>query len=419
MEEKGTPVYNLPHGACEVLDKLTAAGYEAFLVGGCVRDMLRGVLPNDYDITTSATPPEIQTVFSGYRLIETGIRHGTVTVLVEGEPYEVTTYRVDGDYKDNRHPSEVRFTANLREDAARRDFTVNAMAYHPAHGLRDYFGGEADLSARLIRAVGDPLVRFQEDALRILRAMRFSATLCFEIERETATAARKQTPLLANVSAERVREELVKLLLGPYAPAVLLSFYDVIGSVLPHWQASLGASVSGLKKIAKTIEKTPADDPVARLAVFFSSIADPAAVQVQLDALRFDHRTRDRVVKLIAHRADPCTADPKIARRFLAGLGRQDALLLLAIRRAAACAAGESTAEVEEARDAVERLLAEEGACTSVSDLAIRGADLLSLGFSPGKEMGLALTALLAAVINGDVKNEKNTLLAYAKEHLV
>lgn len=415
-------IFPLPGGAREVLDCLSAAGYEAYLVGGCVRDLLRGVSPHDYDMTTAATPEEMKRVFAGYRLIETGIRHGTVTVLVDNAPYEITTYRVDGDYQDSRHPQAVRFTASLREDAARRDFTVNAIAYHPTVGIRDFFGGEADIAARVIRAVGDPRRRFEEDALRILRALRFAATLGFTVEGGTAAAALEKAPLLQNISVERIREELTKLLLGDWVDAVLVAFYPVLATVLPDWYRKVTADGAppeeSVARLAAWLAKAP-KDPVARYAVFFSPFVRAEEAAAQMDALRFDHRTRDRVAKLLAHRNDPCCADIKVARRFLSGLGGQDAQLLLDIRYAERLARGEDGAGERLAKSVVCALIEKEGECSSVSDLCVRGDDLIALGIAPGKALGLCLRSLLDAVVAGRVENERQALLTYTKDTLM
>ena len=413
----GVRRFAIPSAAEKLLALLNEAGHEAFLVGGCVRDLLRGVTPNDYDMTTSATPDEMRRVFADYRTIDTGIRHGTLTVLADGKPYEITTYRVDGAYADNRHPEEVRFTANLREDAARRDFTVNAMAYHPALGVRDFFGGQADLAARRIRAVGEPSRRFAEDALRILRALRFAATLDFEIEEETAAAARAAAERLKTISAERIREELTKLLLGQTAAEILCEFSDIIASVLPKWGTYVSADPKCISDLAKWLAAAPLV-PVARYTVFFSHLS-PKEAEAEMDGLRFDHRTRDRVVKLLSHLDDPCGRTPDTARPFLSGLGGEDALLLLDLRIAACLARATDRGEEEAAKSAVLALLAEEGECSSVADLAVSGRDLLALGLSAGKPLGLALRTLLSAVVEGRVKNEKQALLAYVEKYIL
>lgn len=408
--QKNLYAFALPAPVRAVLHCLTEAGYEGFLVGGCVRDVLRGVAPHDYDLTTNASPEEMHRIFAGYRLIDTGIQHGTVTVLSDGMPIEVTTYRVDGDYRDNRHPTAVRFTANLREDVARRDFTMNALAYHPMLGLRDYFDGCADIAARRIRAVGEPRRRFEEDALRILRALRFSAVLDFSIEEQTAKAAHACAPLLANISAERVLEEMKKLLCGQNVQAVLLAYADILSVAFPSWYAS---AKGDLAAVCARIAAVPAD--VASRFVAFLLPLSGAAEEADklLSDLRFDRRTRERIVKLLAHWQDPCTGEMAVLRRFVAGLGGEDARLLLAIHRAEAALNGDTEREraLSVSALAIEELL-KKGACCTVRDLAVRGEDLAALGCPAGKPMGDALRALLAAVLDGRVENEKEQLLA-------
>lgn len=216
-----------------VLRKLAAAGYEAFCVGGCVRDTLLGLSPADWDVTTNALPDQIKACFADHRLIETGIKHGTVTILVNGVPIETTTYRADGAYLDHRHPAQVAFSAGLEDDLARRDFTINAMAYHPKQGLVDVFGGKEDLQAGLLRCVGDPARRFEEDALRILRCLRFASTLGFSIEPETDAVLREKKELLSFISQERICEELLRLLEGRDAEQTLRQYSEVIFPLLP------------------------------------------------------------------------------------------------------------------------------------------------------------------------------------------
>lgn len=412
--------FPLPAPVSRVLTLLCDAGYEAFLVGGCVRDHLRGVLPQDYDLTTNARPEEMHKVFAGLRMIDTGIQHGTVTVVVDGMAMEVTTYRVDGDYRDNRHPDEVRFTASLREDVARRDFTVNALAYHPALGIRDYFEGCADLRARRIRAVGDPRRRFEEDALRILRALRFSSVLGFSIEEETAAAARERAPLLTGISAERVQVELKKLLCGRNVQEVLSHFADILATVLPAWGEKALATPDAIFPLAAYVAAAPAT-PVARFAALFRDL-DAQQADCLMAELRFDRRSRERVGKLLSHRADPCTGEAATLRRFVASLGGEDACLLLELHLAEAITApvrdSAREAALAAARAAVEALLAE-GACCSVRDLAITGDDLIALGCRPGRELGLALKGALSAVLDGRVENQKEALLSYCKAHLL
>lgn len=384
----------LPCGAAYVLRALRAAGHEAYVVGGCVRDSLLGRVPVDWDVTTSALPEETKAVFSGAPVIETGIRHGTVTVLVDGEPVEITTYRVDGPYSDGRRPDSVAFTRSLREDLARRDFTVNAMAWSPETGLADPFGGADDLRGRVIRCVGDPARRFGEDALRILRALRFSAALGFSVEAKTAGALRAGRALLGRVSAERIAAELVKLVCGENAPAVLRAFPEVIAQVLPAWDCAPDA-----------LGRAPADPPV-RLAMLFSS---EAAAEAALRRLKFDHRTLRAVKALLAFRSAPLGEDRPAARRMLRAVGPEGFRRLLAMR----AAYGEPLAGVE-------RTLGEvlaDGDCWSLDALAVKGGDLLAAGVPAGPELGRTLSALLDAVVNGRCPNERAALLKLVCPH--
>lgn len=421
--ETATPAaafFPVPPDTLACLSRLRAHGHAAYLVGGCVRDALRGHTPKDYDITTAATPDEIHAAFSDCRMIDTGIAHGTVTVLWEKKPYEITTYRVDGDYRDSRHPDEVRFTRLLREDLARRDFTMNALAAHPDEGVYDYFGGIADIRSRVIRAVGDPARRFGEDALRILRAIRFSAVLGFAIESETAAAARAAKDGLLAISAERVREELVKLLCGDHAATVLTNDSDILAVRLPEWEAAL-APYGGIAPLAAPFPYLPAD-PVLRLTAFLLPLAgreNAATAKATLDALRFDHRTRDRVCKLLSHYDTPYDTDARATRRFTAGLGGRDALLLLSLHAALARAGGDEDAlsRIAQAEDAVRTLL-HDGLCSSIADLAVGGDDLIALGFPKGRAVGDTLRRLLDAVLDGALKNEKEALLSLARAYL-
>lgn len=412
--------FSVPEEVRALLSRLCSHGYEAYLVGGCVRDALRGYTPKDYDITTSALPDEIHKIFSDCRMIDTGIAHGTVTILWEKKPYEITTYRVDGDYHDSRHPDAVRFTRELREDTSRRDFTMNALAYHPDEGVYDYFGGIADIRAGIIRAVGEPARRFEEDALRILRALRFSAVLGFQIDGATAAAAREKAEGLLAISAERVREELVKLLLGDHAAAVLSEYQDILALRLPSWQSAT-ERFGGIGALVRPFPYLT-DDVVLRLCAFLLPFAGESGAKEAkdlLDDLRFDHRTRDRVCKLLSHFYMPYAEDARALRRFTAGLGAQDAKLLLSLHEALARAHGdaEKQAAVREAYRGIDRLV-REGLCSSIADLSVGGEDLLALGFPKGRAVGDTLRRLLDAVLDGAVKNERKALLSLARTYL-
>lgn len=436
----------LPEGAREIITRLRQNGYEAYIVGGSVRDSLLGLSPSDYDVTTSATPDAVKRVFSDKKTVDTGILHGTVTVIIDGKPYEVTTYRVDGDYTDLRHPEEVSFTRDLREDAARRDFTVNAMAYSDKEGLRDFFGGEEDLRHRIIRAVGDPDKRFHEDALRILRALRFAATLDFAIEEKTAAAVKRNKDLLHRISSERVREELVRLVVGKAAYRILSEFRDVIGVVIPELIPQFDFCQHTPHHIydlythtLHTLEKSE-NTTVVRMAALLHDIGKPqcffrdengnghfygheevSAVLAdrRLRALRFDNKTRERIVLLIRKHGVMLPETDRSLKRLLASLGEDAFFELLLLKQADnASLAPMHLSRLEDIRKTEMRAreLLSQKPCLSLSALAIGGDDLIALGIERGRRIGELLSAALSAVIDGKVENEREALLALVKK---
>lgn len=433
---------NLPlsPGAAKALALLQAAGYEAWIVGGCVRDALLGLPPKDYDLTTSALPEETQRVFAAYPRIETGLRHGTVTVLLEGEPLEITTYRVDGAYSDARHPDGVTFTRSLRQDAARRDFTINAMAYAPGWGLQDFFGGQADLARGILRAVGAAEKRFREDALRILRVLRFASVLDFTLEGETARAARACAPLLAAVSAERVSGELGKLLCGKAAGRVLRDYPDVLGVVLPEILPMVGLDHRNphhcydvWTHTTVAVDHVPPELPL-RLAMLLHDIGKPDTFSLGEDGqghfyghprrsvelaegilsrLRFPRRTRERVLTLVRYHDAVLEESPQRVRRWLNKLGPEVFFDLLAIQGGdAAAQAPAYCTRLDHLRrlETLARQVLDQAPCLTVRDLAVGGEDLLALGYR-GPAIGRALRALLDQVLSETVSNEKNALL--------
>ena len=433
---------NLPlsPGAAKALALLQAAGYEAWIVGGCVRDALLGLPPKDYDLTTSALPEETQRVFAAYPRIETGLRHGTVTVLLEGEPLEITTYRVDGAYSDARHPDGVTFTRSLRQDAARRDFTINAMAYAPGWGLQDFFGGQADLARGILRAVGAAEKRFREDALRILRALRFASVLDFTLEGDTARAARACAPLLAAVSAERVSGELGKLLCGKAAGRVLRDYPDVLGVVLPEILPMVGLDHRNphhcydvWTHTTVAVDHVPPELPL-RLAMLLHDIGKPDTFSLGEDGqghfyghprrsvelaegilsrLRFPRRTRERVLTLVRYHDAVLEESPQRVRRWLNKLGPEVFFDLLAIQGGdAAAQAPAYCTRLDHLRrlETLARQVLDQAPCLTVRDLAVGGEDLLALGYR-GPAIGRALRALLDQVLSETVSNEKNALL--------
>ncbi len=432
----------IPSGAKSILERLAAGGFDAFLVGGCVRDLLRGVTPQDWDICTSALPQQTETCFAGERLLETGLKHGTVTVVLEGRPYEVTTYRADGPYSDGRRPDSVAFVPDLDEDLARRDFTVNAIAMGLDGRVRDPFGGRADLEQGLIRCVGDPHRRFQEDGLRLMRALRFSATLDYAIEPETAAAIRRDLPMLDHVAAERVQAELRKLLVGPRCapvlrefPEVLCRFWPRLGPLVELEQHNPHHCYGGWEHTLHALAAAPAELTV-RLAVLLHDVGKPpckttdeagidhfyghpaagaALADELLRALKFDNATRERVVTLVERHDAPIHRTEKSVRRWLGRLGEEAFFQLLEVKRCDAMGQDyalvrDRLAEIEEL-EAMAQAVIDQGQCFSLKDLAVSGRDVLAAGVPAGPEVGRVLAQLLDRVVSGELPNEKAALL--------
>ena len=393
--------FSIPAGCLALMERLASCGYPSYLVGGCVRDLCRGVAPHDYDLTTSATPDEMKRVFADFRVIETGIAHGTLTVLSDGEPYEVTTYRIDGGYSDGRHPDDVIFTPSLEEDLARRDFTVNAMAYSPSDGLTDPFGGQADVKHKIIRAVGEPERRFSEDSLRVLRALRFSSTLGFEIEPATAAALCKLAPTVTRVSPERIREELLKLLSGKSSEGVLLAYRDALFAAVPAL-SPIGEKWDAAARAAGDLSS----DPVLALAALGLSLGENG-VAALFRTLKTDRKSEKRASLAVSAYSDGLPTDLFAAAAFLIRYGEdtaRDAVLL-------AKAYGDGNAEA--AGSAIDAFLAT-GRPTTLSELAVRGDDLKAIGIPAGPALKETLATLLDLASRGETANEKNALLAAA-----
>lgn len=383
--------FELPPGALEVLRRLNAAGHQAYAVGGCVRDLARGVPPHDYDICTSALPAQTERCFAGERVVETGIKHGTVTVLMAGEPYEITTFRTDGDYLDGRHPQSVAFTDSLTEDLRRRDFTINAMAYHPDIGLRDPFDGQADIARRMIRCVGDAGARFTEDALRILRALRFAAELGFDIAPDTARAMRELSGRLTLISRERIAAELLRALNGINAVPVLQAFDTVLLAALPDYPAA------ALPEALHALAILPCGDTVLRLAALLSPCGEAGARA--LASLKPSRALSSQVLALTA------AAGEDISRAelplWLARLGKAQLRRLLTLQGR------------EELLACLPALLAQHPPLT-LGELQINGRDLTAAGLPAGAELGRTLNALHRRVLLGELPNERGALLAAA-----
>ena len=384
-----------------ILDTLKNAGYEAYIVGGCVRDSILGRIPGDWDITTSALPVQVKSLFSN--TADNGIKHGTVMVIRHGLAYEVTTYRIDGEYKDGRHPESVSFTPSLKEDLKRRDFTVNAFAYSPETGVVDLFDGLSDLECGLIRAVGSPEKRFSEDALRIMRAVRFSAQLSFEIEENTWNAVRAIAPKLSLVSAERIRVEFEKTLFSENPSYV--NKYRELGLaeyITPDVYEKCFDQES--EKIYEGIgtELSGEELKYLRLAAFFKDLTCEECRKV-MRQMTFDNKTRDIVSSILRYKDKEICPDGKAVRGALRQMGVQVLRLLLGFK--AACGA-----DVSEVCSVLEGVL-ERGEAWCISMLAVNGSDLMEAGVPQGRELGAALAKLLDAVIDDPSLNEKEKLL--------
>ena len=444
----------LPPPVSDLLARLKQAGFSAYVVGGCVRDSVLGLEPHDWDICTSALPDQMQAVFRDLHTVETGLKHGTLTVVADHIPYEVTTYRVDGDYTDHRHPDSVRFVDDLTQDLARRDFTVNAMAWSPDTGLQDPFGGQQDLSANLIRCVGAPEQRFDEDALRVLRALRFAAVYDFAIEPATASALRKKAPDLKRIAGERVRVELLKLLCGQAAGRILREYPEVLAEIIPEIRPMIGYdqqnhhhSYDLWEHTVRGVEGVPAD-PVLRLTMLLHDTGKPLVrttdesgeghykghpkvseeiARRTAEALHLDNAFRDRLCTLVLHHDIPLrtgtgeiNTDRSFLLRRLNRFGEADLRALFLIHCADRIATGYSTPERENTRlrermAALDALLAEQP-CFTLKDLAVNGRDLTAAGLK-GKAVGEALQFLLEAVMDGRVPNEKEALLRFLSEN--
>lgn len=397
----------IPKQVEEILAGLREHGYEAFAVGGCVRDTLLGKEPGDWDITTSARPEQVKRVFG--KTIDTGLQHGTVTVMREHVGYEITTYRIDGEYEDGRHPKEVSFTSDLREDLRRRDFTINAMAYSHETGIVDIFGGMDDLKEGVIRCVGNPVERFTEDALRILRAIRFSAQLNFTIEEETYGALSVIAPNLANVSKERIQTELTKTLLSGHPERILLA--DETG-MSPYIAESFGTVFgAGRGRVLENCSRAaglPAEKPL-RWAAFLACAGEDCAAGI-LKELKMDNDTTDKVKILVRWFSERLLEDGFKVRTVMSSMedGLFDDLLLL------------KEILVPEEADTVRKIrrmavtVRSRGDCIRMKDMAVTGKDLIAAGVKPGPDMGRILNRLFLFVLEHPECNEREYLLDMA-----
>ncbi|MHA9739730.1 CCA tRNA nucleotidyltransferase [Robinsoniella peoriensis] len=436
----------LPEQVKTIIEKLEENGYEGFAVGGCVRDALLFRNPDDWDITTSAKPEQVKELFK--RTVDTGIQHGTVTVLLDREGFEVTTYRIDGEYEDSRHPREVCFTSNLTEDLKRRDFTINAMAYSEKRGLVDEFDGVLDLKQGIIRCVGNPEERFSEDALRILRAVRFAAQLGFQIEEKTFSAIRRLAPHLSHISAERIQTELLKLIVSPHPETLRLAWEAGITAVIlpeldrmmetpqnnPHHILNVG------EHTLKALQEVRADK-VLRLSVLCHDFGKAATrttdesgtdhfyvhaeVSSQmakdfLKRLKLDNETLYQVEKLVKYHDYHPGTNARSVRKAIYKIGEDLFPKLLEVQRAdvlaqSAYQQAEKLNDLKRIEEFYHRIL-EEKQCLSLKDLEVTGRDLIQAGMKPGKELGTCLQQLLEVVLDDPEKNNKEELLKIALE---
>lgn len=435
----------LPFQICEILERIENAGFNAFVVGGCVRDHLMGMTPHDFDITTSAAPKETENIFAGCRVIETGIKHGTVTVLYKGISTEITTFRIDGSYSDGRHPDSVTFSRNIEDDLSRRDFTMNGIAYNPKSGFVDPFGGEEDIRSGIIRCIGDPDKRFGEDALRVVRAMRFSADLGFTIEEQTARAMELHKKDLRKVSVERIFAELKRLILGKDVKRVLMEFSSVFAEMIPSLGAEIGYDQGSkyhnstlYEHTARAVEAAPATVEM-RLAMLFHDIGKPACrtedengechyyghgevsahmTDEILRLLKCDNALRERVVEIVRYHDIPVDTSRKYIRRQLAKHGAEifaDIMSAHIADDSAKC--GFCRDRIPKAYEAIAiaKEISEEKPCLSVKMLAVSGNDLRDI-VPPSPLMGKILSKLFEEVVDEKLINERSALLKRAAE---
>lgn len=438
---------DMPKNVDIAINLLQSAGFEAYAVGGCVRDSLLGKTPNDWDITTSAKPEDMKSVFADFHCIDTGIKHGTVTVVIDGEPLEITTFRLDGEYEDNRHPKSVTFTSDLGADLGRRDFTVNAMAYSKKTGTVDLFGGQNDLKNKIIRCVGDPDRRFNEDALRILRALRFASALDFEIEEKTAQSLLKNRALLGNISEERIAKELLKLVCGKGAKRILTDFAPVLFEILPELQPMYKNSHDNPHHCYDIYEHTLIavesidPEPTLRFAMLLHDCGKPAVkkfdengvahfyghqrISAEISAqilarLKVSNKFRDEILFLVSnHDRWELYENTEKMPRYLSKFGLDGVLKLLKVMRADVLAQSpEYRYRLDQIADAEEtaKNLAAQKPCLSLSELQINGRTLMDIGIPQGRKLGAVLAQLLDEVIDGVTKNTQEALTTRARE---
>ena len=441
---------DIPFNANVIIHLLQNNGHTAYVVGGCVRDSIMGRTPHDWDICTSATPDQMLKIFKGYKIIETGLKHGTITIVIDNEQYECTTYRIDGEYSDNRRPDYVVFTNKLFDDLKRRDFTINAMAYNDTEGLIDLFDGVLDISRKIIRCVGSPEERFDEDALRIMRAIRFAAQLDFDIDLDTNFAMTHLCHNLKNISSERINNELCKIMTANNPTHLFSLNRYIISQFIPEIENMFGFEQHNpyhqynvFNHTLQAIYNCSSTDLTTRLAVLFHDIGKPHCYQDGEDGIRhfkghgrvsadmtdeimkrlkFDNDTRNNVVQLVYYHDATFEVGKKYIKRWLNKIGVDQFRRLLDVRRADIKGQKiDYDKDRIEKVDNIERLLddvLEENQCFTLKNLAVNGKDLMQIGFKSGKELGETLNMLLDGVINEEFENDKDYLLNVAKERL-
>ncbi len=430
-----------------IFDTLNKAGYECFMVGGCVRDFLLNKIPHDVDFTTNATPDEIKECFKDFNVIETGIKHGTLTVIIKHTPYEITTYRIDGEYLDNRRPESVIFVKDIKNDLERRDFTINAIAYNPNVGFVDCFNGMQDVKDGIIRCVNEPIKRLNEDALRILRALRFSAVLGYEIEPATQKACFKLAHLLKNISAERIVVELFKTIVKPNGYKIIFDYIDIWGVVIPELLKMKGFEQRNPHHVHDVLKHTCValeganDDLIIRLSVLFHDIGKPdsftmdekgnghfyghalKSVDITRDIfnrLKVDNNTKEQVLTLIKYHDLDLQPTEKYIRRLCYKLGDLEMVKkLILVQRADNFGQAPIHSERIDKFNQIDEIikkLEQENLSFSLKDLAVNGNDLINIGLE-GKAIGASLKYLLEEVLNDEVKNDKQSLLNYLSKN--
>ena len=437
----------LPNDVKVIIEKLNKNGFEAFVVGGCVRDSIIGKTPNDWDICTSAKPLEIKSCFSEFNMFDAGMKHGTISVVINNVVYEITTYRIDGEYKDNRRPESVTFTDDITNDLARRDFTINAMAYNELQGLIDPFGGQKDLKESVLRCVGNPDQRFNEDGLRIIRALRFASVYNLEIECETSKSILKNADLLKNIAVERISVEFNKLLCGDSVETILNKYRDVIAVFIPEIIPTFNFNQNN-KHHSRDIwfhtiysVKSVESDPLLRMTMFLHDLGKPKActhdedgtchfkghqeisadiTRIILHRLKYPNEFISQCLTLVKYHDVRFNGTKRHIKRIMSKIGADNIELLLKVQRADMLAQSDyMRKEKTESINLSFKLLNEiilENECFSLKQLEVNGKDLISIGINSGKQIGEILKLLLDDVIEGKIENKKTVLLDKAKE---